>query len=162
MYQRVNGNDYVYTTGIGARELLYLQCKKRENCSVFEQCCRVAGITPVDTDYLTNYKLKRHVLDRDLFFESMEALSMLGKAERFELPQRTVVRVQFAPHVAVKWGAYRVDDAIYFAPRTVAPPSVSDIRIKPVRSKRPSQTTVELPTMLLDADMSGINQEGLQ
>ena len=92
----------------------------------------------------------------------MDALSKLGKAEQFELPLRVVVRIQFAPQVAVKWGAYRVDDVIYFAPRTVALPSVSDIRIKPVRSKRPRQTVIELPTMLLDADMSGINQEGLK
>lgn len=159
MLQRVNNNDYVVSTRTGARELLYLTSKKHEDFSVFEQCRRVIGITPTDRNYRTNYRSARRMLCNELFHISMEALKPLGFVSTFDTTQTTIVRVQFRPQHVIKWAAYRFEDMIYFAPRTVALASMSDILLKPPAQKRRNIKTAA-PAEILVTETNSTNFGG--
>ena len=114
----------------------------------------------LDAKYTFTTPNKHYIHNAEVFNHSLAVMSALGSTESIKVTSRRITRIQFGPQHTIKWAAYKADGVIYFAPYIVGYRSVSDILIKQLRAQKVSLETIVLdPTMALDADFSGANQE---
>lgn len=151
MHLRISVNDYVMSVSTGQRELLFIEYTKREHYCVLEQPRRRQDVKPGDPKYLMVHRSVKRIPCKSLFDQAKKVFTSKFESEIFVCEGRTITRVQFGPQVSVKWAAYKVDNAIYFAPYTVGNQCVSDIYIRDVYRARPKRVTFESTARAIQA-----------
>ena len=159
MISRINSNDYIVSRMSGPKELIYVE--STVNCRHYvverprrQQDCKL------NAKYTFNTPNKHYIHNEEVFHHSLAVMSALGSTESIEVTSRRITRIQFSSQHAIKWAAYRADGESYFAPYIVGYRSVSDILIKQLKAPKIRLVTITLdPTMALDADLSGANEQ---
>ena len=159
MISRINNNNYVMSRMSGPKELLYVESTVNYQHYVVERPRRLQD-RELNAKYTFNTPNKHYIHNDEVFNHSLAVMSKLGSTESIEALSRRITRIQFGPQHTIKWAAYKVDGIIYFAPYAVGYSSVSDILVKQLKSQKTHLETIVFdPTMALDADLSGANQE---
>ena len=127
---RIGSNDYVMSTTTGARELLFVSSNAQEQHFVVEQARHRMPVTDGTTYHLES-KIRRPAPNKDLFVQSMTAVSRFAeRLDEFNTPRMHVTRLQFRPQASVKWAPYKCDGLVFFMPYTVEILRLTDIVIK--------------------------------
>jgi hypothetical protein len=159
MVSRINNNNYVMSRMSGPKELLYVESMANYLHYVAERPRRSQDCE-LNAKYTSNTPNKHYIHNKEIFDHSLAVMSKLGSTESIEAPRRRITRIQFGPQHTIKWAIYKADGVIYFAPYAVGYSSISDILVKQLKSQKPHLATITFePTMALDADLSGANQE---
>lgn len=159
MISRINNNNYVMSRMSGPKELLYVERKVNYLHYVVEQPRRSQDCE-LNAKYTLNTPNKHYIHNEEILNHSLAVMSKLGSTESIETSSRRITRIQFGPQHTIKWAAYKVDGVIYFAPYAVGYSSVSDILVRKLKLQKTHLATIVFdPTMALDADLSGANQE---
>ena len=159
MISRINNNSYIMSRMSGPKELLYVESTVHCRHYIVEHHRRQQNCK-LNAKYTFNTPNKHYIHNDEVFNHSLAVMSKLGSTESIEVANRRITRIQFGPQHAIKWAAYKVDGVIYFAPYAVGYSSVSDILVKQLKSQKTHLATITFdPTMALDADLSGANEE---
>lgn len=159
MISRINNNDYITSRTSGPKELIFVESLGSYRHYVVERPRRQQDCQ-LNAEYTFNAANKYYIHNKEVFNHSLAIMSALGSTESIKVTSRRITRIQFGPQHTIKWAAYKVDGVIYFAPYAVGYSSVSDILVKQLKSQKTHLATITFdPTMALDADLSGANQE---
>ena len=159
MISRINNNDYIASRMSGPKELIYVESKVNCRHYVVERPRRQQDCK-LNAKYTFSTPNKHYIHNKEAFHHSLTAMSALGLTDSIEVTNRRITRIQFSPQHTIKWAAYKVDDEIYLAPYSVGYSSLSDIFVKQPKAQKSHLATITFdPTMALDADLSGANEQ---